>query len=232
VKRNSVGPSLRETILAVGLTVLFLTAAGCNSAPPQKAEQETTPAGAPAQNPADPGIDLNCILDRIRNPADAFHYSYSWHGQSASVTQEVDVTPQILDGTVKSTRNGQANDPEPVHATRADSDGWRMQGNHLAMGIGFAGIFVPVDHSLYVRVREGAEKVNGYDTIRYSIDTARFSAADQASYDKMMGPGYFLKGTVWVNGPGCPVKLFLDTGTRANDGTISKDHYEEAMVKK
>ena len=232
MKRNSVSPSLQATIIAAGLTMWLLAAAGCDSTPSQKAEQETRPAGAPAQNAADPGIDLNCIIDRIRNPPDAFHYSYSWHGQFASVTQEVDVTPQTLDGTVKSTRNGQTNEPEPVHAARSDSDGWRMQGNHLSMGIGLAGIFVPVDHNLYVRVREGTEKVNGYDTTRYSIDTARFTAADQASYDKLMGPGYFLKGTVWVNGPGCPVKLFLDTGTRANDGSIAKDHFEEAMIKK
>lgn len=127
-------------------------------------------------------------------------------------------------------RAGQTNPPEPVHAVRSDGDGWRREGNHPSMGFGMAGTFAIVNHSSAV-AREGTEKVNGYETVRYSIDTARV-AGGHSLYDNTLGPGGFEEGTVWVTGPGCPARISLDTGTHANDGSISKDHYEEAMIKK
>ena len=73
-------------------------------------------------------------------------------------------------------------------------------------------------------------KVNGYDTIHYSIDTARFSATERQI---LLKPGDFEKGDAWVTSIGCPIKLTLDSELHRNDGTlIEKLHYEEAMVKK
>jgi hypothetical protein len=218
---------LQETVLTAGLTLWPLSGAGCNFTPPQKAEQEAKPAGAPAQNQANPGMDLNCIFDRMRNPTEAFHYSYSRHGQSDFVTQEADVTPQTLDGTVNSKRDGETFPSEPVHAVRSDSNGWRMAVDHLYMGFGMPDVLQLLNHMTSVMVREGTEKVNGYDTVRYSIDTARLTAADRA----LLAPSSE-KGTVWITGPGCPVKISMDTETHANDGSVQKDHYEEAMIKK
>jgi hypothetical protein len=71
-------------------------------------------------------------------------------------------------------------------------------------------------------VREGTAKVNGYDAIRYSIDTARSSAAESALYRSTLGPGGFERGTVWVTSPGCPVKFSLDSEMHLNDGSVQK----------
>jgi hypothetical protein len=79
---------------------------------------------------------------------------------------------------------------------------------------------------------EGAEKMNGYDTIRYSIDTARGDAPEQALYRMTMGPGGFEKGMAWVTEKGCPVKLSLDAELHGANGSVDKIHYEEAMVRK
>jgi len=83
---------------------LLIAACACNFSSPTKKVGDEKPAGAPAQNAAGPGINLNCIFDGIQNPTEAFHYSYSRQGQSAFIEQEVDVTPQTMDGSVDSMR--------------------------------------------------------------------------------------------------------------------------------
>ena len=74
--------------------------------------------------------------------------------------------------------------------------------------------------------------MNGYDTIRYSIDTARGDAAEAGLYRATLGAGGFEKGMAWVTAQGCPVKLSLDSEMHLNNGTVDTVHYEIAMVKK
>jgi len=221
------GFSKQWFFLAIG-AVLF-AASSCNFAPPAKKTANEKPTAALAQNPADPGIDLNCVPDRLQNPPEAFHYSYHWKGDRY-LDQEIDVTLQTLDGTVKS-NNGGSDLTNPIHAVRSDSDGWRMAVNSLNFGIaGLAGGFALVRNGP-ATVREGTESVNGYHTTKYSIDTARADATAQALYRATLGPGGFEKGTVWVTSQGCPVKISLDDEIHSGE-TVSKDHYEEAMIKK
>jgi hypothetical protein len=223
---NANGKVFSKLWLMSAAGCLLFGASGCKSHSPTTKTTDEKPSGAAPQNPG-PIINLNCIFDRMGNPSEAFHYSYSRHGQSDFVTQEADVTPQNLDGTVNSMRDGQTNPPEPVHAVHSDSDGWRMGVGHLSVGFGMPAVLQLANQMTSALVREGSEKVNGYDTVRYSIDTARLTAADRA----LLGTSSE-KGIVWVTGPGCPVKITMDTETQANDGSISKIHYEEAMIKK
>jgi hypothetical protein len=81
-------------------------------------------------------------------------------------------------------------------------------------------------------VREGTEPVNGFDTLRYSVDTTRAESVEAGLYRATLGPGGFEKGTVWVTAQGCPVKLALDAEMHLNDGRIEHDHYEEAIIHK
>jgi hypothetical protein len=75
--------------------------------------------------------------------------------------------------------------------------------------------------------------VNSYDTVKYSIDTARGSPTEQALYKSILGPGGSEKGAVWVTSQGCPVRIVLDEELFSQDGTLTgKSHYEEAMIKK
>lgn len=209
---------------------LLLAASACNFGPPTRKAEDARPPGATAQKPASPGIDLNCVPDRLQNPPEAFHYSYHWKGDRY-LDQEIDVTPQTLDGTVKSNNSG-SDFTDSIHAVRSDSDGWRMAVGGLNFGIGgLAGEFALVRNGS-ATVREGTESVNGYDATKYSIDTARGDASEQALYRATLGTGGFERGAVWVTSQGCPVKISLDDEFHSNDSGVKKDHYEEAIIKK
>jgi hypothetical protein len=101
------------------------------------------------------------------------------------------------------------------------------------MAIGrMASIFSTV-HSTSAVMSQGTEKKNGYDTVKYSIDTARGNTTEQGLFKRVLGPGGFEKGNVWVTSQGCPVQITLDEEIHRNDGsTAGKAHYEEAMLRK
>jgi hypothetical protein len=219
----------RWRISAVTGFVLF-TATACNFGPSEKSRDAEKPAAA-AKNANGPEIDLNCVPDHLQNPPEAFHYSYHWTGDR-HLEQEVDVTGQTIDGTATSNNGGNGDFTDKIHAVRSDADGWRVAVGSLNFGIaGLASGFALVNHSS-ATVREGSEQVNGYDTTKFTIDTARGDAAAQVLYKNTLGPGGFEKGTVWVTSQGCPVKISFDDEIHANDGGVTKDHYEEAMIKK
>jgi hypothetical protein len=213
----------------MGLVLLAVSA--CNSRPSTtKTEDEKPPGAATPQKTANPDIDLNCVTSRLQNPPEAFHYSYKWNGDRF-VDQEVDVTPQTIDGFVKSNNSG-SDLTNAIHAVRSDADGWRMAVGTLNFGIaGLASGFALVRHG-NPTIREGTESVNGYDTIKYSIDTDRGDDAEKALFRITVGSGGFEKGTVWATPQGCPVKISLDDKIVNNDGSVTKDHYEEAMIQK
>ena len=215
--------------LATGLALLAVSA--CKFSPRTSRADDAKPAAAPAQNSAGPGIDLNCVPDRLQNPPEAFHYSYKWNGERF-LDQEVDVTPQTIDGSIRSNNSGE-DMTNPIDAVRSDADGWRIAVGSLNFGIGGLAPAFALVRNGSATVREGTESVNGYDTIKYSIDTARGDASEQALYhnSNTLGPSGFEKGTVWVTSQGCPVKISLDDEIHSN-GSVTKDHYEEAMVKK
>ncbi|HXJ04676.1 MAG TPA: hypothetical protein VNH65_06240 [Candidatus Acidoferrum sp.] len=207
--------------------VLF-AAAACNSKPSLKRTQEKSAeqnSSSRAQNFTNPDIDLNCVMDHIQNPTEAFHYSYKKDGPNF-VDNEADITPQTIDGSFKNNSIS-----SPVHGVRSDKDSWQTAWSGL-MGIaGMSSTVALVNHSSAM-VREGSEKMNGYDAIRYSIDTARASGAESTLYQSTLGPGGFEKGTAWVTSQGCPVKFSLDSEMHLHDGSVDKIHYEVEMIKK
>jgi len=229
-QRNVAARYLRgknERALMTVLGLVLLAMAGCHSSSsPTKMHEQQKAAGAPARNPA-PLLNLNCVFDWIGKPTESFHYSYARRSESDSVTQEADVSPQTLDGTVNITNGGKAYPPIPAHALSSDSNAWQKAVGQLEMGFGMPSSLMMANKMSAALVREGAEKVNGYDTVRYSVDTARLGAIDR----RLLGTASE-KGTIWVTGPGCPVKIVMDTEAQGNNGIASKTHYEEAIVKK
>jgi hypothetical protein len=212
-------------LLAELLVLLAVTA--CSSGPPTKTPENEKPA-AVAQDANRPGIDLDCIVARLQNPPEAFHYSFKNDGSPHFVDDEADVTPQVIDGSFKSNASDVTKPPitGKVHAERSDSNGWRMAAGSLSGIAGLAGAGGLISQNA---VREGTDKVNGYDTVKYSVDTTRGNSPGAAI---LLGAGGFLKGTVWVTSEGCPVKMSLDGETHLDDGSVPKDHYEEAIIKK
>ena len=204
----------------LGASLIMVIAYGCNFGPRKKSE-EKKPAAA-AKNTSDPSIDLNCIIDHIQNPPEAFHYSYK-HNE---VDEEGDLTPQTMDGT-----RIDLSGTHTFHAVRSDRDSWQSGWTNLTAVSGAASTFVLINGTS-AKVREGNENVNGYDAIKYSIDTARATAMESVLYRSTLGPGGSEKGAAWVTSQGCPVKFTIDSEMHFNNGSVQKDHYEEAMIKK
>jgi hypothetical protein len=213
----------------------LLATSACNFGPSVKKTEEkpaasnsTSAAQARAsslQNVTDPGLDMNCVFDHIQNPQESFHYSYVKSGDNL-VDEEADITPQTIDGSFKNTSISR-----PIHGVHSDSASWQGAWSGL-MGIsGMSSTIALVNHSSAMTLA-GPESVNGYNAIKYSIDTTEASGAEAGLYKSTLGAGGFEKGTVWVIPGGCPVKISLDSEMHLNDGSVDKVHYEEAMIKK
>lgn len=233
----TVGRSGGEAKKAVSATLLVVIAvviagnSGCNSRTgpkPGKTNSSSAPnATASAKNP-DPGIDLNCVYDRLQNPPEPFHYLYRKDG-SDHVEQQADVSPQTIEGSRRSFDGSQ----QPLHGVRSDPQSWQSALAGLTAIAGMSSTIATVNHSDAMKLEQDGGEVNGYNTVHYTIDTARFDAAAKQILGPTMGPGGFEKGEAWVTSEGCPVKLALDLEMHKNDGSLlEKVHYEEAMVKK
>ncbi len=218
-------PSMWWALAVSGL--LCLSLCGCNSH--RSARKDAESAGSKDTKVAAVstvrGIDLNCVMDHIQNPPGNFHYSYR-KDSSNPVAEEADITPQTIDGSFT---NGSGS--HPIHGVKPDSQSWQGAWTGL-MGIAGMSSAVALVKSGSVIQSEGAEKVNGYDTTKYSIDTSRADTTEQGLYRSTLGSGGFEKGTWWVTADGCPVKLSLDSELHSNNGSVEKLHYEEAMVQK
>jgi hypothetical protein len=212
------------------LTAALLIAVACNSGakPKQKlGEQGLGQAGrnvAAASNP-NPGIDLNCVYEQLQNPSESFHYIYKKDADD-HVHQEADVTPQTIDG-FRTQFDGYQ---QSLHAVRSDQQSWQSALAGLTGIAGMSSTVALINHNSAMQREADGGSVNGYTTLHYSIDTARFSATER---QMLLKPGEYEKGDAWVTSAGCPVKLMLDSELHRNDGTlIEKLHYEESMVKK
>jgi len=82
-------PAVRRVsvvIAAAAIAVALVSALGCTSKPGSESPEEKTTEQGPsaktgnhsvaAQSDADPGINLNCIYDRLKDPPESFHYVY------------------------------------------------------------------------------------------------------------------------------------------------------------
>ena len=213
----------RDCVIAV---LAFIALSGCNSTPSKTVDptsESPQQSIGTAKNSAGPDIDLNCVINHIQNPPESFHYAFKAESNSPW-EEEADVTPQQIDGRFS---NNSGPKPQPFHGTPREASS-----NLMAIGR-MASLFATVRNTSAV-VNEGPEKgVNSYNTVKYSIDTARGTASEQALYKSILGPGGAEKGTVWVTSEGCPVRIVLDEELHAKDGRLlEKAHYEEAMVKK
>ncbi len=219
---------IRLILVSTVVATSMLTTA-CNSkhskGTPAGQEPNQTGKNIVAADTSDPGIDLNCVYDHLQNPPESFHYLYK-KDASDPVHQEADVTPQSVDGF----RTQSDGTQQPIHALRTDQQGWRGALADLTGIGGMASTVAIINHNSAMRREPDGAQVNGYSTLHYSIDTARFSETEEKM---LLAPGEFEKGDAWVTSTGCPVKLSLDSELHRKDGTlIEKLHYEEAMVKK
>jgi len=186
---------------------------------------------APSQSSSGPGIDLNCVFDHLQNPPESFHYVYKKADSDGSgVHQEADVSPQAIDGFRAQPDGSQ----QPIHGVRSDAQNWQAALAGITGISGMSSTVATFNHNSAMKRETDGGQVNGYDTIHYSIDTARWDSTERQLLGNFaLGPGGFDKGDVWVTSKGCPVKFVLDEEMHKKDGSVlDKIHYEEAMTRK
>ena len=234
MQQRSNRPALRSVhaALTVASIVTLMSLLACTSKPSSKSSAEKTSVhSASAQATDDPGINLNCVDDRLQNPPEAFHYVYKKTTSDGSkVDQEADVTPQSIDGF-----RGQPDESQqPIHAMRSDSQGWQSALAGLTGISGMSSTVSTFNHNSAMQRESDGGQINGYQTIHYSIDTARWDATTRQMLGGFaLGPGGFDKGDAWVMADGCPVKIVLDDEMHKKDGSLLETvHYEESMAKK
>jgi hypothetical protein len=212
--------------LAAAMGMVLLTLIGCSSSQSGSARQGFSDQAA--TEGAGPKIDTGCVSDHIDNPSEAFHYSFKKVEGANFREEEADITPQTIDGTL-TTGNGK---PYSFHGARSDSTSWDGAELNLTGAVGMLTASATILSGSSALAREGTEKLNGYDTTKYSIDTARGSAHEKGGYELVLGPGGSAKGMVWITTQGCPAKLLLDEEVHQMNGGVNKLHYEMAMVRK
>jgi hypothetical protein len=207
----------------IAATLTLAPIFGCNSAPskPPNGKSGAAQTVTAAANSGGPDVDLNCVIRHIQSPPESFHYSL--RDVSENPWQEnADITPQNIDGSFM---NNSLPSPQQFHGPPR-----QVSSNLMAIGR-MASIFSTVHRTAAV-LNQGAERKNGYDTVKYSIDTARGDSAEQRLFNSVFGPGGFEKGNVWVTSEGCPVQIVLDEEIHGKDGSpAGKAHYEEAMTR-
>jgi len=212
-------------LLTMGATGLLLAVAlGCNIAPPAGSQKNSPDQSASAvmasSRSDDPGINLQCVADRIQKAPAPFHWSYKKTVPPLNNADwEADVTPDSIAGTLIDGSGTRA-----IHSVRSDSTSWNTAVLALTGPLP-ASTFALVNHSSAM-VRAGAENVNGEDTIQYAIDTSRDTPADASLIRSVLGATGSVKGAAWVTRTGCPIKFALDVEQHDNDGTVQKEHYE------
>lgn len=218
-----------KCVVAVTAGLALVASSACNTSSASKNAGDKSAVAAKSASSrgvsGEHGIDLNCVMDQIQNPPEAFHYVYN-KVSSNPVHEQADITPQTIDGSFANNSG-----TRPLHGVRSDAGSWQDAWSGL-MGIAGMSSAIALVKNASATVREAPEKVNGYDTVRYSIDTARGNDAEKGLYKSVLGPGGFEKGTAWVIPQGCPVKLVLDSELHSNDGSVETLHYEVAMVRK
>jgi hypothetical protein len=214
---------LRLVVMA-GAALALLMTLGCNSGPTSK----NGGGIASAASNAGTHIDVMCIGDRINNPPEPFHYSYRYTDASGSTAEEAAITPQAMDIAIEDQAGS-----HKYHGERSDEASWNNAVLDLA-SLKITAMSARLDslNDSSAITRQGSEAMNGYNTTKYGIDTNSANSSDKTKFETLFGKGSFEKGTVWVPADGCAVKLVLDEGMVQPNGTVNKDHFELARIRK
>ena len=127
--------------------------------------------------------------------------------------------------------NGIAEETVTNHAARSDAVGWRGVIVSIAQGGTPWSLFLsrpPVK-------KVGSENVNGFDTVKYTIDTTQASETDKAvvRMTSQSLKDYNITGTAWVlRDANCVLQYSIDYDKIGQDGKVGKTHYEGTVTRK
>ncbi|HEV2616995.1 MAG TPA: hypothetical protein VGU63_10340 [Candidatus Acidoferrales bacterium] len=171
-----------------------------------------------------------CLQQMIKNSPGPLHLAFmEVSSDSKSINIEADVTPATIAYTKRESSAGQTSEStkklDRAHLSETDLD-FDIMGP-----VPWHGELVAGQDAART---QGTENVNGYDTLKYAIDTANEPAAQKATFDELLlVKNYKIKGTAWVtSGTGCLVKYFIDFEQDAKDGSVKRTHFEGNVAKK
>lgn len=212
-----------------GILVLLATVCllcfvfSCDNGPSRSVGQasagQSTTAARPA-NSDNPGINLQCLADRLRKAPAPFHWSFKKIvTPDTNADWEADVTTDAIGGTLIDGSGTRA-----IQGSRSDATSWNTAVLILTGPLPTSTLSL-VENSSATK-RAGPENVNSVNAIKYAIDSSRDTAAEASLIRSVLGPKGFVKGQAWVTGDGCPVRFVLDAEQHNRDGTVEKGHYE------
>ncbi|MHB8539975.1 MAG: hypothetical protein ACYDCU_04205 [Candidatus Acidiferrales bacterium] len=217
--------------VVIGATVLLASGCkfGAGSAAAGSAKGSRS-ASRPDANKFSPAGASVCLQQMIKNRPGPFHLSFAEKSSTRDASSvEADVTPAAIDYTKRETSAGQAS-TTTKHLERAQLS---------EMAVDFD-LMRPVPwHGELAAAQDaaksaGTESVNGYNTIKYSIDTANEPAAQKATFESLMAvKNYRIVGDAWVTSDtGCLVKYAIDFEQDGKDGSVKKTHFEGNVTKR
>lgn len=240
-------------LIWVGTLAAFsLTGCRGKSSAREKAESNSGRVANPLARQFDGGSYCVQTLTQGPPPSQALHFSNKVAESDGSAKDfEADLSGDTLDQTISERHPATDMDRElaklpgaiPVafhegfaetthvnHYNRSDKAGWASGGNGMALGGTPWGLFIA--KPLVTQV--GAETVNGYETIKYAVDT---SHQDQLEKTPLLMSGqlkdYNITGTAWVlKDANCVLQYNIDYEQDGKDGTVKKTHYEGTVTKK
>lgn len=134
--------------------------------------------------------------------------------------------PKIIQRVIN---NGVAEETVTNHALRSDEVGWRGVTMSISQGGTPWGLF------LYKPTvsRVGEETVNGFDTIKYAVDTTHESAMEKSASFLRGVADYNITGTAWVlKDHHCVLQYDITDEQTGKDGKAKTTHYEGTVLKK
>ena len=242
-------------LLAMGL--LLLAAQGCTSRSSKRTQEDKTNQSTRTTNPLERQLDGGsyCVQTITQGPPPAtpIHFSNKENESDGSSKDfEADLSGDTFDLTFSERhpatdfdrklnedfakvapptpiKDGFAENTRTNHYTRSDQSGWRVGPNSVALGGTPWGLFVAKP----TVTRVGTENINGYDTIKYAVDTTHQSQLEKSAFLLAGGlKDYNITGTAWATkDTNCILQYVIDFEQDGKDGTVSKTHYEGAITK-
>lgn len=249
--------SLQDPAVAIVVVWLLLAFTGCTtkhsaSAKERVAAKASTSSSDPSEHYFDGGTYCVQKFTQGPSPAQPLHFSNKVTESDGSAKDfEEDLSGDALDQTIAeqhpatdedrqlasasgaasvwSIQGGLAEMRTTNHYMRSDASGWNVGSNGAVLSAAPWGLFILKPHV----GRLGTEQVNGYNTIKYVVDTTHESGMDKAPGLLRQLKDYNITGTAWVlQDANCVLQYDIEDERVGMDGKVSKTHYEGTITKK
>jgi hypothetical protein len=246
----------RDPILLLTMGALFIAAQGCHSRNSSGVHEAENKQPGSVQNPAKHHFDggTYCVQAITQGPPveTPIHFSYrETHSDGSAKDFEADLLGDKFDlivsdrhpatdfdrehNTVRSLppipiHDGFAENTTTEHVLRTDQSAWQSAANNVALGGTPWGLFIGKSEESQV----DQENVNGYDTIKYTVDTTHETALEKSAL-LMAGnlKDYNITGTAWIlKSANCVLKYDIVYEEEGTDGKTEKTHYTGAVARK